>query len=143
MGYTKSGNRKSGSVAIMNRSEIMRRIRSTDTKPEKSLRRALWHRGRRFRKNYNVSGIRVDIAFPKAKVAVMVDGCFWHGCPIHYRRPKGRQDYWDNKLIRNLERDRRNEDDLKEMGWQVVRIWEHEPTEIALQMVISVLESEN
>lgn len=124
----------------MERSAIMSRIHSSDTKPEKRLRQILWQNGRRFRKNHPVAGLRVDIAFTRAKVAVMVDGCFWHGCPTHYRRPKGNQDYWDAKLKRNLERDKRNDESLSHAGWRVVRIWEHELPENALNIVISALD---
>lgn len=125
----------------MDRSAIMSRIRSSDTKPEKRLRRILWQNGRRFRKHYPVAGLRVDIAFTRAKVAVMVDGCFWHGCPAHYRRPKERQNYWDAKLKRNLARDKRDDESLRRAGWHVVRIWEHESPDCAFGLVASALEN--
>ena len=117
----------------------MRRIRSADTRPERALRSSLWKKGLRFRKQYKVEGVRIDIAFPGRRVAVMVDGCFWHGCPAHYRRPKSRNEYWDAKLARNQTRDARNDRVLTSAGWTVVRIWEHEPLPEALEHVLQVL----
>jgi len=122
---------------MIDRSDVMRKIHSSDTKPEKQLRQILWHHGLRYRKNYRVGGTRVDIAFTRAKLAILVDGCFWHGCPLHYRRPKTRQCYWDTKLQRNIARDKRNNNQLKGIGWHVIRIWEHESPENALQIVLS------
>ena len=123
----------------MERKDIMRRIRSADTGPERALRSLLWKEGFRFRKQYRVEGIRIDIAFPRPRVAVMVDGCFWHGCPVHYRRPQSRQDYWDSKLARNQQRDALNDQSLASVGWTVVRIWEHEPLADAMERVANVL----
>ena len=68
---------------------------------------------------------RPDFAFPKAKVAVFTDGCFWHGCPRCYTRPKSNRKFWDTKVIRNRERDREVSRGLRRKGWRVVRIWEH------------------
>ena len=126
----------------MDRNEIMRRIRSADTGSERSLRSTLWKKGLRFRKQYKVEGVRVDIAFPGPKVAVMVDGCFWHGCPEHYRRPKSGHDYWDAKLERNRKRDARNNQALTSAGWTVIRIWEHEPQDQALKRVLLAYRSQ-
>lgn len=113
----------------------MAAIRSQDTKPEILLRKALWHRGARYRLHYRVANVRIDIAFPTAKLAVFVDGCFWHGCPEHYRKPPGESSYWPAKLERNRNRDARNTEALMFEGWVVVRFWEHEilanPAEIA------------
>jgi DNA mismatch endonuclease (patch repair protein) len=105
--------------------------RRTETKPEILLRSALHARGLRFRKDYpiRVPGrrpIRADVVFTKAKVAVFVDGCFWHGCPEHQTTPKSNPDYWVPKLKRNVERDREVDEALAHAGWQVLRIWEHE-----------------
>lgn len=69
-----------------------------------------------------------DFIFLTKKVAVFVDGCFWHGCPKCYRRPHSRQEYWDAKVLYNLSRDRRNRARLRRMGWRVLRVWEHEIT---------------
>jgi DNA mismatch endonuclease (patch repair protein) len=107
---------------------VMQGNRSTGSKPEAELRSALHRRGLRFRKNARPGrGLpRADILFPRAKLAVFVDGCFWHRCPIHGVSPKTNSPYWRAKLDRNVSRDRRNTRDLAEAGWTVVRIWEHE-----------------
>src|SRR5258708_12960495 len=93
------------------RSANMRAIRRTDTKPELALRRALHAMGYRFRKDYRLDldggrRVRPDIAFTARRVAVFVDGCFWHACPDHGSRPAVNQGYWTPKLLRNVERDR-------------------------------------
>lgn len=67
-----------------------------------------------------------DFLFPTEKIAVFVDGCFWHGCPRHYRRPSTSQTYWDAKVARNMARDRRNRAALRRQGWKVIRFWEHQ-----------------
>ena len=92
----------------------MRANRRTDTKPELALRHALHRLGYRYRKDYRLdldSGRRVrpDIAFTARKVAVFVDGCFWHACPDHGSKPKANEWYWNPKLIKNVERDRMND----------------------------------
>jgi len=106
------------------RSEVMSKIRSRDTKPEVLLRRALWARGLRYRVCYGPE--RIDIAFPSRKLAVFVDGCFWHGCPEHSHLPKSNEAYWLPKLKRNIERDRAKEARLRAEGWEVIRVWEHD-----------------
>jgi len=108
------------------RSENMAAIRGRDTTPELLLRRALWARGHRYRVNYRTTVGKVDIAFPRNKVAVLVDGCFWHGCPEHYVPPRSRADFWGKKLRANTNRDRRQTLTLEAEGWTVVRFWEHE-----------------
>jgi DNA mismatch endonuclease, patch repair protein len=116
----------------------------TGTNPEIALRSALHHAGLRFRKDYPIRGnarrpIRVDIAFPRARLAVFVDGCFWHGCPEHGTTPRTNQAYWAPKLARNAERDRENDVRLRELGWRVVRIWEHVPVTQAVADVLAAL----
>jgi len=101
----------------------MSAIRSENTKPEVELRKALWANGLRFRKYYGKE--KIDIAFPKQKIAVFVDGCFWHGCPIHSHLPKSNRKYWIPKLKKNIERDIAKNDRLEEDGWKVLRFWEH------------------
>ena len=86
------------------RSERMSRVRGSDTKPEIIFRKALWREGLRYRLRYKLFG-RPDIVFPGPKVAVFIDGCFWHGCPEHYRPPKTRTEWWDNKIAGNKKRD--------------------------------------
>lgn len=105
--------------------------RRTDTKPEVALRSELHRRGLRFRKDHpiRVEGrrpIRPDVVFTRARVAVFVDGCFWHGCPEHQVVPKSNPDYWIPKLRRNVERDREASAILAAAGWTVLRFWEHE-----------------
>jgi DNA mismatch endonuclease (patch repair protein) len=127
------------------RSANMRAIRRTGTKPEMALRRALHGRGYRYRKDYrldlaNGKRVRPDIAFTARKVAVFVDGCFWHACPEHGKRPSANTWYWDPKLQRNVERDQAANAALAEAGWTVVRIWEHEALDSAVTSVISALD---
>lgn len=105
------------------RSRIMSRIRSRDTKPEMALRKELWKRGLRYRIQYGKE--RVDIAFPKEKVAVFVDGCFWHSCPTHGHLPKSNRLFWERKLGSNLERSKGKDLRLRAGGWTVLHIWEH------------------
>lgn len=107
------------------RSYNMSRIRGRDTKPELILRKALWSDGRRYRLKSKLPG-QPDLVFPGGKVAVFVDGCFWHQCPEHFQWPKTRAKFWKNKIARNVERDGEITDHLKKLGWTVLRIWEHE-----------------
>jgi DNA mismatch endonuclease, patch repair protein len=125
------------------RSANMRANRRTDTKPELALRRALHKLGYRYRKDYRLDldgrRVRPDIAFTARRVAVFVDGCFWHACPEHGSKPRANDWYWTPKLARNVERDRVADQTLAAAGWQVVRIWEHESLEQALGAVIAVV----
>ena len=125
------------------RSANMRANRRKDTKPELALRRALHARGFRYRKDYrlDLTGARVrpDIAFTARRVAVFVDGCFWHCCPEHGSQPANNTWYWQPKLARNVERDRAADAALAEAGWRVVRVWEHEPVEAAVEVVMGAL----
>src|ERR1700720_953884 len=126
------------------RSANMRANRRTDTKPELALRHALHRMGYRYPKDYRLaldSGRRVrpDIAFTARKVAVFVDGCFWHACPEHGSKPRANEWYWGPKLIRNVERDRVNDAALILAGWTVVRLWEHVPLDQAVGTVVTAL----
>jgi len=108
----------------------MRANRRVDTKPELALRSALHRSGYRFRKDYRLdldagARVRPDIAFTARRVAVFVDGCFWHACPEHGRNPAVNEWYWAPKLRRTVERDRAADAALTAAGWRVVRIWEH------------------
>ena len=111
-------------VSPEKRSEIMSSIRSKDTAPELMLRRALWTRGLRYRINYGKE--KIDIAFPRKKMAVFVDGCFWHSCPMHSHIPKSNTSYWAPKLKKNVLRDKAKEKRLLQEGWTTFRVWEHE-----------------
>ncbi|MDP8907661.1 MAG: very short patch repair endonuclease [Chloroflexota bacterium] len=107
----------------------MSRVGRRDTKPEVELRRILHARGLRFRVDCAVlpdRRRRADVVFGPAKVAVFVDGCFWHGCPEHATWPKANEAYWREKIETNRLRDRDTDDRLTSLGWAVVRVWEHE-----------------
>jgi len=110
----------------MSRSEIMRRVKQKDTAAELALRSALHARGLRYRLHRRVEGVAVDIVFCAPKVAVFVDGCFWHGCPRHATYPKSNLAYWLPKLAENRERDKRQSAKLRRAGWRVIRVWEHD-----------------
>lgn len=130
------------------RSKNMQANRRTDTKPEVALRTALHRLGYRYRKDLllRLPGsvrVRPDIVFTARKVAVFVDGCFWHVCPAHGREPTTNEWYWTPKLRRNMERDRQADEALTGAGWHVVRIWEHEALDDALAMVRAALPSSN
>lgn len=123
----------------------MKANRRRDTKPELALRRLLHAAGYRYRVDYRIdlpdgSRVRPDIVFTKRKVAVFVDGCFWHGCPEHGTQPKSNQGYWGPKLARNQERDRRNTAQLVMGGWDVVRFWEHLPPMMAFEALAAMLD---
>ena len=111
-------------------SAVMRGNRKTDTRPEIRLRSALHRAGLRYRKTVLLRAAdtkaRADIVFPGRRVAVFVDGCFWHSCPQHGTAPQANVAYWDAKLQGNVDRDRRVDVALTASGWSVVRVWEHE-----------------
>ena len=110
------------------RSKVMSAIHSENTKPEINLRKALWKKGLRYHIHYGKE--KIDIAFPAKKVAVFVDGCFWHCCPIHSHLPKSNEAYWLPKLQKNIERDHQKTQRLEADNWKVLRFWEHELQEI-------------
>jgi DNA mismatch endonuclease (patch repair protein) len=106
----------------------MQANRSTDTKPEIALRRELHARGLRYFKNRRpMAGVRrtADIVFPTTRLAVFIDGCFWHGCPEHHTVARTNAEYWLAKVERNRARDQETDALLAAAGWTVVRIWEH------------------
>ncbi len=122
----------------------MKANRRANTKPELALRRALHAMGYRYRKDHRLDlagGMRVrpDIVFTARRVAVFVDGCFWHCCPEHGSQPSANSWYWEPKLRRNVERDRAGDAALGEAGWTVIRLWEHESLEAAVAAVAGVL----
>lgn len=102
----------------------MSSIRSRNTSPELLLRRYLFKMGLRYRIIYGK--YKIDIAFPRHKIAVFVDGCFWHQCPQHSNVPKSNSSYWVPKLKKNVERDKERDVKLSEQGWVSLRFWEHE-----------------
>lgn len=109
----------------------MRRNPRRDTGPEVALRSELHRRGLRFRKDLPLRApgrvVRPDVVFPAARLAVFVDGCFWHACPLHGNQPRANTAYWRPKLERNVARDRAVNEALTAAGWHVLRAWEHEP----------------
>ena len=107
------------------RRRCMSRVRGRDTKPEMLLRKALWARGVRYRLHADLPG-KPDLVFTGKRLAVFVDGCFWHGCPIHGEIPVSNRAFWEKKLGDNVARDKRIDARLSEIGWRVLRIWVHE-----------------
>lgn len=108
------------------RHKCMSAIHSRDTKPEIILRKALWHRGIRYRKNYKVLGYQVDIAITKYKIAVFCDGTFWHGRDGDGSQVATNTKFWQNKIRRNKERDLECTILLRDNGWVVIRFWDDE-----------------
>lgn len=122
----------------------MSRQRRRDTEPELALRRELHAAGLRyFVHRRPVPSLRrqADVVFPRPRVAVFVDGCFWHRCPEHGVSPRANSSYWSPKLERNVERDRETDQALTEAGWTVVRVWEHEDPRLAAGRVATVVRS--
>jgi DNA mismatch endonuclease, patch repair protein len=117
--------------------------RRVNTKPELAVRSALHRRGLRFRKDHRLQAnevrVRVDVVFSRRRVAVFIDGCFWHGCPEHQTVPKRNLDYWGPKLAANKTRDERVNRALRAEGWEVIRVWEHEDPEIAAEQIEDVV----
>ena len=116
--------------------------RSRDTAPEVALRSALHAMGLRFRVDARpVAAIprRADVVLRGDRVAVFLDGCFWHGCPEHFRPPATHADYWTAKIAGNRARDASTGALLEAAGWVVVRVWEHEPTAVAARRVAATL----
>ena len=139
---TKTGNPWPDVPAL--RREIMRANRRRDSSPELALRSTLHNSGLRFRVDHPVRTpgrrpIRPDIVFPKRRVAVFVDGCFWHGCPIHGTQPATNRDYWARKLDANRHRDISTTEALERDGWTVLRFWEHEDPSDAAEQVIAAI----
>jgi len=120
---------------------VMRANVGATTRPEMLLRGALQKAGLRFRKNFRpLAAMRCepDIVFPRQRVCVFIDGCYWHGCPLHFKCPKTNSDWWQEKISANIERDLRQTRLLRESGWNVVRFWEHdvqENIEVCLRVV--------
>jgi DNA mismatch endonuclease (patch repair protein) len=127
------------------RSRNMAAVKRTNTKPEVQLRSALHLIGYRFRKDFPIRVdqrlVRPDVAFTKVRVAVFIDGCFWHMCPAHGEIPATNVGFWKPKLEGNALRDKQQTRLLTDAGWTVVRIWEHEPLESAVAQVEAALTS--
>jgi DNA mismatch endonuclease (patch repair protein) len=110
---------------VLTKSEQMSRVRTKHTKSEMLLRRALWSLGLRYRLHPSLPG-KPDCVFVRKRVAIFVDGCFWHGCPIHYIPPRKNAEFWKSKIEKNLLRDMKVNAELEASGWNVLRFWEHE-----------------
>jgi DNA mismatch endonuclease (patch repair protein) len=117
----------------------MRANRRSNTTPEIALRSELQRRGLRFRKDLLLrlsdGRVRPDVVFTRLKLAVFVDGCFWHCCPDHGQMPRANRSYWEPKLTRNVERDRQQKAILEREGWKVLRFFEHVPIEQAADRI--------
>lgn len=117
------------------RSYNMSRIKSRETGPEIRLRKLLFAKGiRGYRTNYGIPG-RPDIVFTRLKIAVFIDGCFWHKCPKCFKKPATRSKFWMDKINSNVKRDREVNEILKKAGWKVIRLWEHEINETPAKAV--------
>ena len=125
------------------RSDNMRAIRRRDTGPELEIRSLLHRAGLRYRVDYRIgtgrSAPRPDIVFTTQRIAVFIDGCFWHQCPDHATMPKANRDFWEPKLQRNVERDRENDAALEATGWTVLRFWEHEDPDAVAAAIIGTI----
>ncbi|MEV4995323.1 very short patch repair endonuclease [Streptomyces niveus] len=121
----------------------MSRQARRDTAPEVAVRKLLHASGLRYRVNARVPDMprrTVDVMFTKAKVAVFVDGCFWHGCPLHATQPKANAEWWREKLDKNMARDKETSAHLEAAGWTVLRFWEHEsPVHMADEIAETVI----
>lgn len=122
----------------------MSRQASRDTGPEKAVRALLHAAGYRYNVNLSVPGMRrrtMDVGFPRLRIAVFIDGCFWHGCPEHATRPKANASWWRQKLDRNMARDAETSEHLAAQGWTVLRFWEHEPPSEVADRIASAVRS--
>jgi DNA mismatch endonuclease, patch repair protein len=121
---------------------VMRANRGRDTRPERALRSAAHALGLRYRVSTRpLPKLRrtADLVFTRAKVAVFLDGCFWHGCPEHFRPAKVNEDFWSTKIADNQRRDQDTDRKLAEAGWTVVRVWEHEDSVDAALRIASLV----
>lgn len=122
----------------------MQANRRRDTSPELAVRRLLHASGYRYfvdRRAIPNLRWKADLVFPGRRVAVFIDGCYWHGCPEHFKLPSVNRGYWGPKIERNRERDRLFDQALEEAGWEVVRAWEHEAPEAVAARIEAVLSS--
>lgn len=114
------------------------RMPSHSTQPELALRRALHAAGLRFRVNARDLPGRPDLVLSRARLAIFIDGCFWHACPEHGVMPKSNGEWWRAKLAGNTERDSRKDRQLEELGWIPLHFWEHQPVNLISDIVIEM-----
>lgn len=122
----------------------MARVRQTGTKPELALRKLLHARGLRYRLHLPLltKPRRIaDIVFPRARVAIFVDGCFWHGCPSHASWPKSNAEFWREKIEANRARDADTDQRLSALGWKIIRVWEHEDASEAANRIAALVDT--
>lgn len=119
-------------------SRFMAKVKRRDTAPEIALRRCLHRRGVRYRLHRPDLPGRPDLAVVRLRLAVFVDGCFWHGCPLHCVAPKSNAEFWRLKIESNRNRDRRNDALLAAMGWTALHVWEHEDPDAAADHVLGL-----
>lgn len=123
----------------------MQAIRRKDTKPELAIRRLVHAAGLRYRVDHRLDlgavKPRPDLVFTRLKIAVWIDGCYWHACPAHSKPPKVNTDYWGPKLERNVARDRAYDAALHAAGWTVVRLWEHQDPRDAAEEIIAAVQT--
>lgn len=120
----------------------MQAIRSRDTKPERLIRQLVHANGLRYRvATRPLPDLRrtADLVFRPAKVAVFIDGCYWHGCPEHYVSPRTNPGYWSDKVARNMARDRDTDKRLQEAGWLVMRFWEHQNSDTCALTIVNTV----
>lgn len=127
-------------------SRNMKNVRVRDTGPEMAIRRLMFAAGMRYRVNYrpkepNIGRSSIDIAFPSKRLAIFVDGCFWHGCPEHGELPKANRRWWCSKLEANRKSDERVTNTLNSNGWHVLRFWEHQSPESVVEEITLVADS--
>lgn len=125
------------------RSKNMSHIRSTNSRPEEIVRKHLFSKGFRYRKNVRTLPGCPDIVLPKYKTVIFVNGCFWHkhDCP-RFVWPASNEDYWRPKILRNVERDQKNAEALKNMGWRIITVWECELKKKAAEQTLEKLAEE-
>lgn len=125
--------------------QTMKANRRRDTKAELAVRRRLHQAGARYRVDFAPDSRdkrrKADIVFTRAKIAVYIDGCFWHGCPDHFIEPKSNLDYWRPKIEGNKRRDLETTASLVDLGWQVLRFWEHEDPDGIVRRILHILAS--
>jgi DNA mismatch endonuclease (patch repair protein) len=125
-------------------SQRMSRQKTKDTAIEVAVRRILFAAGMRYRVHFPLPGIprrSIDIAFTRQRLAVFIDGCFWHGCPLHRTIPATNRTAWELKIGANQERDRHSDQHLMDTGWTVLRFWEHvASSDIAAEIMVTLRE---